>query len=182
MKNRLPLRSALLAAGLMIPITLTGGARSAGLFDAIGSIFGGDPEPPPSYQPAPRGYYGDGGSLDVTVRPRRLRPPRRERRVVRRERPAPAPLANLDPTSNPNWYLEDPTLRAGDVVVLKGEVLVFQGGRVPYAREDFTSLDRSKLSKDERARIGAMAGLPVSPAAGDPVDRKRVTAATEPAQ
>jgi hypothetical protein len=178
MKKRQALRSAIFAVGLLVPISSIGGAQAAGLFDAIGSIFGGDPEPP-RYQPMPGGYYGrDEGGLGITVHPRRQRP-RRERPIVRKETPAPAPAANLDPSSNPNWYLEDPTLKVGDIVVLKGEVLVFQGGRVPYAREDFTSLAASRLSKEERARVGAMAGLPAEAAARTAVDRTRVTDATE---
>ena len=179
MKSRPPLRRAILAAALIVPVACTGGAQAAGLFDAIGSLFGGSPEPPRAYQPVPRGSYGlDQGALDVTVRPRRLRP-RRERAIARKAKPAPIRPANLDPATNPNWYLEDPTLRAGDIVVLKGEVLVFQGGRVPYAPEDFTSLADSKLSKAERARVGAMAGLPAEPVVSTGVERKRVTAVTE---
>jgi hypothetical protein len=66
----------------------------------------------------------------------------------------------IDPVKNPDWYLDDPTLRRGDIVVLKGEVLVYQGsGRSPHAREDFTALDASALSAAERDRIAAMARL-----------------------
>ncbi len=179
MKNRQPFRWSVLAASLVLPIAWSGGAQAAGLFDAIGSLFGGDPEPLRPYQPAPGGIYGrEEGGLDLTVRPRRPRP-QRVRPIARKASPAPAPAANLDPSSNPNWYLDDPTLRAGDIVVLKGEVLVFQGGRPPYAREDFTSLAASKLSKEERGRIAAMAGLPAGTTGSAAADRKRVTAATD---
>ncbi|NNM72410.1 hypothetical protein [Enterovirga aerilata] len=163
----------------MASVCLSPAAQAASLFDAIGAIFGADPEPPRAYQPRQRGWYDEGEALDVTVRPRRHQP-RRERRVIRKEKPVSVPAANLDPAKNPNWYLEDPTLRRGDIVVLAGEVLVFEGsGRGPHAREDFTSLDRSRLSKAERERVGAMAGLPPVPAPLAGARNKTATVADE---
>ncbi len=176
MSKHQPLRRALLAAALILQAT---GAQAAGLFDAIGAIFGADPEPSRTYRQAPGGFYDDEGGLAVTVRPRRPKP-RRERPVVRKEKPAPVAAPNLDPTKNPNWYLDDPTLRRGDIVVLNGEVLVFQGsGRGPHAREDFTSLARSGLSKAERERIGAMARLPAQDPALAEAARKTATVDAE---
>ena len=176
MRNHQPLRRALLAAALIVPAT---GVQAAGLFDAIGSIFGADPEPTRSYRQAPGGYSDGEGGLAVTVRPRRQKP-RRERPVARREKAAPVISLNLDPAKNPNWYLDDPTLRRGDIVVLKGEVLVFEGsGRGPHTREDFTSLARSDLAKAERERISEMARLPVQDPALTEAGRKTATAVSD---
>ena len=161
MPRSLSIRRAFVASALVLPLAVAGGARAGNLFDAIGSIFGGDPQPQTYVQPAPQSYYDEGQPLDVTVRPRRERKPAR-RAVARqdKEKSIAVDPAALDPTKNATWYLQDPTLRRGDIVVLKGEVLVFQGGRLPYSREDFASLETSKLSKDDRERIGQMAGLP----------------------
>jgi hypothetical protein len=83
----------------------------------------------------------------------------------------------LDPAKNPNWHLQDPTLRRGDIVVLKGEVLVFQGGgRAPYGREDFASLDQARLSPSEKAQLRQMAGLPI-PSRTAQVQRSQVASA-----
>jgi hypothetical protein len=69
----------------------------------------------------------------------------------------------MDPAKVPDWYLQDSTLRSGDIIVLKGEVLVFQGGRLPHARADFSSLQQSRLPQKERERIAELTGLkPVS--------------------
>jgi hypothetical protein len=176
MRNHQPLRRALFAAALIVPAA---GVQAAGLFDAIGSIFGADPEPTRSYRQAPGGYSDGEGGLAVTVRPRRQKP-RRERPVARREKAAPVISLNLDPAKNPNWYLDDPTLRRGDIVVLKGEVLVFEGsGRGPHTREDFTSLARSDLAKAERERISEMARLPVQDPALTEAGRKTATAVSD---
>lgn len=160
MRDRRHIRRGLsvLLPSLLVGVAAPAPAHAAGgLFDAIGSLFRGSPEPPRYDRPAPYGYDLDDGGLAVTVRARRK--PRRERPVARRPLPA-KPPAELNPAKNANWHLEDPTLRRGDIVVLKGEVLVFQGGRAPFSRDDFTSLDKSKLSKAERERIAAMAALP----------------------
>ena len=155
-------------------------AAQAGFFE---TLFGTEaqPEQPRYYQPepqaepiSPRGYVRP---LDFTVRKRvvKERAVRRERveerRETRRVRPAATPVQTaevpagpIDPAQNKDWYLQDPTLRAGDIVVLTNEVLVFKGGRMPFARENFASLSESDLPKDERERLAHMAGLkPVAP-------------------
>ncbi len=65
----------------------------------------------------------------------------------------------INPVKVPDGYLQDSTLRAGDIIVLKDEVLVFQGGRLPYSRSDFTSLQRSRLPSSERERVAEITGL-----------------------
>jgi len=127
----------------------------AGLFDFL---FGGgptsQPQQPTFSQPA----------IDVRVNPRRrVRSERSEkgsRRIVRAERRAIVRATPIDPVTNPNWHLEDPTLKRGDIVVLKGRVLVFEGGSNPRVSGDFTSLDKSRLvSGSDRERLKQSTGV-----------------------
>jgi hypothetical protein len=61
MRNRFRLQGALLVAGLgLLPLS-AGSAQAAGFIDAIGSIFGVDPEPPRYYRQAPHSPYYDSG-------------------------------------------------------------------------------------------------------------------------
>jgi hypothetical protein len=64
--------------------------------------------------------------------------------------------AKLNPSSNPKWYLEDPTLRAGDVVVLKGGIMVYAGGKsaVHQDREFVPLATADTISAAERQGIG----------------------------
>lgn len=149
-------------------------AGAAGLFDAIASIFGGEPQ---SRDRAPvRQYfrYEDLEPIDPRPRPRRERPPHEAGRDARPVNTA------IDPVKVPQWYLTDPTLRRGDIVVLVNGVFVFEGGsRIPYAPDDFVPLERSRLSAGERARIAAMAGYrPAAVTAGVP----RATATAQAAE
>lgn len=157
---RLPAKS-IAAAALGLGL-LQAAPAQAGLLDFL---FGGGGFDRPAPAPAPR-YYGNGGSgapLSVKVNPRRKHKPsgtavagsgrdRKDKRLAR---------TNIDPVKHPNWYLEDPTLRRGDIVVLTGEVLVYEGGRGQATRADFTSLSKSNLvSKGERDRIKTIATNP----------------------
>ncbi len=154
-------------------LVLLGGVTGAqaGFFERLFGTESEPEEPRYHYQPAPaqdEGIEMRSRPLDFSVRPRR-------ERAVRKERPQRAPreaveTANvpagpIDPVQNPEWHLQDPTLRRGDIVVLQNEVLVFQGGRMPFSRANFASLQDSDLPKDERERLSHMAGLkPVAPA------------------
>jgi hypothetical protein len=139
----------------LIALMVTAGSLAAqpalaagGLFDFLGSVFGGGGSNAPAVQ--------EDSPLDVTVHPRRAK--RSIRRNVEASHGKPTNTA-IDPVQHPNWYLEDPTLRRGDIVVLPGGVLVYEGGRGPAQRDDFSSLSRSRLvSKTERQKIGAMVG------------------------
>lgn len=63
----------------------------------------------------------------------------------------------IDPVAHPDWYLIDPTLRAGDIVVLPQKVLVYNGRRDQRRLADFDELDRSRsLSSRTRERIRAL--------------------------
>ena len=113
---------------------------AAGLLEFL---FGGfsDRRPAFEYSPPP---------LEMRVSPRHARPagPAADRKVVRQ--------IPIDPVKNPQWYLDDPTMRRGDIVVLKGRVLVYEGTH--HAPEDFTILNKSRLvSAREKERISRMA-------------------------
>lgn len=148
----------MIAAAALVASAAATSPAHAGFFDFL---FGGsDGFEQPRYRPS----YG-GPALGVRVNPRRrpkvaslpggTQQPRT--RAGRGAKDAAAP-AKIDPIKNPDWYLSDATLRRGDIVVLKGKVVVFEGGRVPLAREDFTALEKSNLvSKKERDAIKTMA-------------------------
>lgn len=148
----------------------------AGLFDFL---FGGGgyQRPAPQYQP------GYGSPLDVRVNPNKrkqsgaakARPGKERTKVVNK---------SIDPRKHPNWYLEDPTLRRGDIVVLPTGVMVYQGGARPQTKEDFAKLGDSRLvSKKERDRIQEMVGPPTVTAAGDEATRnKEASGQTNPVQ
>ncbi|MCO5091805.1 hypothetical protein [Bosea sp. (in: a-proteobacteria)] len=89
------------------------GAEAAGLFDDLArALFGGGPRlrasPIYEFDEAPR-----------------IRAPRPRAPEVS-AKPAP-PVVQLDPQTDRHWYLKDPTLRRGDIVVTAGGVLVYRG-------------------------------------------------------
>lgn len=144
----------LVAAALMGP----GAASAQGLFDAL--HFGGPSQaapPPEAYPPA------FDRALEMRVRPRRnarRAVPRRldtaRRDTIGQQR---EDYAKLNPATNPDWYLQDPTLRPGDLVVLKGGIVMFAGEReASHMPSDFRPLDQDRtLSKDERQTLGRIA-------------------------
>lgn len=64
--------------------------------------------------------------------------------------------ARLNPANNPSWYLEDPTLRAGDIVVMKSGIMVYAGGKSAVHQErDFQPIAKAdSISPAERENIG----------------------------
>jgi hypothetical protein len=91
--------------------------------------------------------------LEMTIRPGR--PSSKGPKKAQVERP-PVLVTPMDPVKDPNWFLSDPTLRKGDVVVLPGKVVVFNGNRGERRRSDFEDLLRTQLvSLKERSRIKA---------------------------
>lgn len=156
-------------------LVAAGGPAQAGLFEFL---FGGAQRPAPQYYQPP-GYGG--APLDVRVNPRRkqgaakARPARERAKVVNK---------SINPKDHPNWYLEDPTLRRGDIVVLPTGVMVYQGGGKPQTKEDFAKLSESRLvSKKERERIQLMAGPPtVTAEKDDPAKGKEASGPTNPIQ
>lgn len=88
-------------------------AQAAGLFDELTrAIFGGGPR----LRASPIYEY------DEPPRPRVSRP----RAPEAASKPKP-PVVQLDPQTDRQWYLKDPTLRRGDIVVTAGGVLIYQG-------------------------------------------------------
>lgn len=128
--------------------------------------FGGSQ---PQAQPAPR--VSPYAPLELRVRPRSASRPThsarahwsrdRESRVATRDvqMAQKEAYARLNPASNPNWYLEDPTLRPGDIVVLKRGVMVFDGSRSAVHQDrDFQPIATAdSVSQAERAGIGKVA-------------------------
>lgn len=152
MGHQQPARATLLIASACLLALSSGSAQAAGLFEFL---FGPQPVPR-SYQPEPA-YAPD--PLEMTIRPRRVRPAQRVETKPKLAKP-------IDPVQNPQWYLDDPTLRKGDIVVLKGRVIVYDGGRGARTEDDFTALGDSRLiSKSLRSQVGRMAGLPPEPIA-----------------
>lgn len=100
---------AVAALGAMVSIP----AQAAGFLDDFARVFLGRQTPPPA-------VIEPFDPLSVTVKPKRQRGPEVS------SKPAP-PLVKLDPSSEPDWYLRDPTLRRGDIVVTDKGVLVYQG-------------------------------------------------------
>lgn len=162
-----PVSVLVVTSALAIP--LLPGSAEAGLFDEIGRIFSADGDvvyEPPSFARR-RMREREYAPLSVTVRPKRVQK-RQIANVPRARAPKQQKLtgeaaALMDPDKNPTWYLVDPTLRIGDIVVIKGEVLVFQGGRVPYSRDAFTTLGRSRLTESEKLKVRAMSGVREDP-------------------
>lgn len=143
-------------------------ARAAGLADFFDSVFGGGQAARPT-EHVPLGVTVRGRSRGFAPRSRRARAER-----PRERRPA---IVAIDPVANPNWFMDDPTLRRGDIVVLDGQVLVFEGGKPPHGPESFSSLGKTRLlSQAERERVGAMAGLRNGGREPDVVGEKTKTA------
>lgn len=148
MSKTLARRSAALATLVLLCAAGGGQVRAEGLLEFL---FGVRPEAPAQQE------YEPAEPLEMTVSPRRERSrPKEVSRPVRLATP-------IDPKTTPNWHLVDPTLRPGDIVVLPGQVLVFEGGAFPAQRSDFATLDRSRrISKGERQQIEKMATVPGS--------------------
>lgn len=106
-----------------------------------------------------RAIFGGGPRLRATPiyeyeaeRPRAPRP--RAPEVSSKPKP---PVVQLDPATDPQWYLKDPTLRRGDIVVTANGVMVYQGrGNDVNRSEDFTALG-GKDSKGWKQKVLAAA-------------------------
>jgi hypothetical protein len=61
----------------------------------------------------------------------------------------------IDPVLDLNWYLNDPTLRRGDMVVLKNKVLVYDGPaeKGPHMRTEFADLRTSTVIESETKKL-----------------------------
>jgi hypothetical protein len=117
-------------------------AEAAGLFDGLArAIFG-----------SPRVYATPIYEEDEPVRRAvRRRPPE----VASKPKP---PTVQLDPATDPDWYLKDPTLRRGDIVVTRRGVLVYQGRDAGAASpSDFAALGGNPGDKGWKGQLQAAA-------------------------
>ena len=109
----------------------TGGHAQAGFLDDFARAF--------LAAPASRQIV-EYDPLEMTVRKARRRPTRSIEMSSR-----PAPIVKLDPVTDPGWYLRDPTLRRGDIVVTGSGVLVYRGrDSDDIHRNDFAELSGGK--------------------------------------
>lgn len=117
-------------------------AQAANIFDDFARAFFGRPAAPQAQ------VYSD--PLEMTVQPRRTVP-----KFSETSSKPPPPVVQLDPATDPDWYLADPTLRRGDIVVTNTGVLVYQGRDSDVLRRgDFAALGNSR-SGSKKAGPGA---------------------------
>lgn len=133
------------AAAAAMAATMPMPANAAGLLDDLASALFGRPRPRvievEPYDP-----------LSVTVKPRRKRA-----HAEAASKPKP-PVVKLDPQQDPDWYLKDPTLRRGDVVVTARGVLVYQGRDSDHLiNGDFTALGGKPGEKGWKGQLQAAA-------------------------
>lgn len=144
-------------SGVAILACLGCGPAQAGFFDELGEMFGGRGSR--SYERS----YERSRPMYIRVSPRRYR--MRPTRMVRRDRRKPEVVkaAVIDPAKDPQWFLHDPTLRRGDIVVVKDDVLVFDStaSAKTHELEDFVSLqDAAQVPKSTRLMVEKLATAP----------------------
>ncbi|WP_332680604.1 hypothetical protein [Bosea sp. (in: a-proteobacteria)] len=80
--------------------------------------------------------------LHMTVRPKHRKPGQPAATTGKDEPPIPR-VAPMEYANDPFWYLKDPTLKKGDIVVLQDRVVVFNGGERSYS--NFLGFQASRL-------------------------------------
>lgn len=137
-------RRMILAIGMAggIGLAMAPQAQAAGFFDDLARAVFGNPTPPAAI----------GGPDGPAIRPKPSKP-----RPVS-TKPA-EPAAKLDPASDAYWYLRDPTLRKGDIVVTRNGIVVFDGQKSSeHASSAFTALENTKrLPKVQQQMLEAAA-------------------------
>ncbi len=142
-RNTKPLSLAAVAVSLGLAVTAATPAK-AGLLEMI---FGGPrPAPAPvSYAPIP--------DVGAPIKAQREAGPRKA------EESKPRTQMPMDVSGDPEWYLRDPTLRKGDIIVLPTKVLVYNGGG--RDKRDFAELNSSGMvSKKDRDQVLALTQAP----------------------
>lgn len=120
----------------------------AGFLDELANAIFGRPQS----RPIPPLGFAPEDPLHVTVKPRRKRP---VPEVASKPTP---PVVKLDPQRDHDWYLKDPTLRRGDVVVTARGVLVYQGRDSDHMIDsDFTALGGRSGEKGWKGQLQAAA-------------------------
>lgn len=137
-------RRMILAIGIAgtIGVAMTPQAQAAGFLDDLTRAIFGNPTPPAAI------VVPDGPA----IKPKPSKP--------RQASTKPAePTVKLDPASDSYWYLRDPTLRKGDIVVTRSGIVVFDGQRASdHASSDFTALeDTKRLPKAQQQTLEAAA-------------------------
>lgn len=137
-------RRMVLALGVAgsIGLALAPPAQAAGFLDDLTRAIFGNPQPP--------AMIGEPAGPAARPRPGKPRPVS--------TKPA-EPAVKLDPASDSYWYLRDPTLRKGDIVVTRNGVVVFDGQRASgHLNSDFTALeDTKRLPKGQQQTLEAAA-------------------------
>lgn len=135
-------RRMILAIGAAGGLAFASQAQAAGFLDDLTRAIFGNPAPPAMI----------GGPDGPAIRPKPSKP-----RPVS-AKPA-EPAVKLDPASDAYWYLRDPTLRKGDIVVTRSGVVVFDGQRSSgHETSDFTALeDTRRLPKAQQQTLEAAA-------------------------
>lgn len=150
-----------LGMAAVLVVAAAPGAEAAGLFDSLArAIFG-----QPRLRASPIYEFDEA--------PARARPRPRAPEVAAKPKP---PAVVLDPQADRNWYLKDPTLRRGDIVVTAVGVLVYQGRGSDAARPaDFVALGGSD-PKGWKHQLQTAAAGGRTMFTGGPVKAKTVTA------
>lgn len=137
-------RRMILAIGVAggIGLAMAPRAEAAGFLDDLTRAIFGNPTPPAAI----------GGLDGPVIRPK----PSKPRQVS--TKPA-EPALKLDPASDAYWYLRDPTLRKGDIVVTRSGIVVFDGQKSSeHASSAFTALeDTKRLPKAQQQTLEAAA-------------------------
>lgn len=137
-------RRMILAIGLAssFGLAMAPQAQAAGFLDDLSRAIFGNPTPPAAI-----------GILDgPAIKPKPSKP--------RQASTKPAePSVKLDAASDSYWYLRDPTLRKGDIVVTSRGIVVFDGQRSSeHASSAFTALeDTKRLPKAQQQTLEAAA-------------------------
>jgi hypothetical protein len=122
-------RRTIMVASALSALMLAEHAQAGFLDDFARAFLGQTSRPVVTYEP-----------LEMTVKKQRRRPVQPIERSSR-----PTQIVKLDPFTDPGWYLRDPTLRRGDIVVTQSGVLVYNGRDSDVLRTaDFLELGTGK--------------------------------------
>jgi hypothetical protein len=175
MRARIPFSRRVAGWRLICALFVAIGASAPAQADFLDDLFGGsDPAPAPAPRARPTRAPRDNFSIRLkeTRRPtqKKIRDATDGVQYVAGSRPQKALLCATpaqpagkidvksdDKTGEDTAYLRDETLRAGDSVVIPGQIVVFKGGDAcPHASTDFVTVARSSLPKVKRNALAAL--------------------------
>lgn len=138
----------------------------AGFLDALGEALFGSSAPQASPAPPLSASQNPQSPLRVSIKRSR-----KGARSIRKSahhpfpRGRPSQVVRIDPRAEPDWYLRDQTLRRGDVIVLDGRMVVFEGSREStHTPEEFAGLAQSKAVSDTTRKAIQQSARVTSPA------------------